>query len=103
MSMPMYCCGCVLTGCVCDCRSALSNAERRLAQADEQQEQLVSALREEHEAELARLLEATAQHTDFVGGGRQQARQQQQQQPPPQPPPQAQAAPYTREDRDGME
>ena len=61
----------------------------------------MSALREEHEAELARLLEATAQHSDFVGG-----RQEQQQQQPGQgqdAPQVVAAAPYTREDRDGME
>jgi hypothetical protein len=73
-------------------KSALATAEARLAQADVQQEQLVAALREEHEAELARLLEATAQHNDFLGG-----------QPQAQAAPQVLAPAYSREVRDGME
>ena len=37
-----------------------------LPQADEQTEQLVAALREEHEAELGRMLDASAAHSDPV-------------------------------------
>ena len=76
-----------------------------LPQADDQTEQLVAALREEHEAELARLLDASVAHNGFV-------------QERPQVAPEAHAAAaappigsgdvvgvnlYSREDRDGME
>ena len=80
-----------------------------LKQADEQTEQLVAALREEHEAELARVLDASVAHTDPV---------QQQHgslgQPTPAEVTNAEAPPigpgnnavmgvYSREERDGME
>lgn len=78
-----------------------------LPQADDQTEQLVAALREEHEAELARLLDASVAQNGFV--------QQRPQVAPEAVLIAAAAAPpigsgdvvgvnlYSREDRDGME
>ena len=76
----------------------LAEAQQRLAGADEQQEQLVAALREEHEAELARMLEAAAQQAAEGAAVEQPA------QATPTPAPAA-GGPfnYTPDDRAGME